>query len=354
MTQAQAPVPSYARRRALAALHGALLGAWWGLAFLLLVRATDRAWWLLPYDRVQLDRVFGYEHLMLPVLARKLGIEFPGLDILVLLLVAMGAVVGFLCAALGQWLRIDPEMESRHALVDVARSTRFLALFLGLPLVLAIAASVWSKGFWIPCFVFGMLSPFLVSNRDWLEWTRVAPVPRPRWPGWRVVLGALVFTLACMLLDAVVEGVGKLLGPLASFLSFVLTLPLDAAMLLFASAIWIDRFASLRSVWAQRARLLAWKPFAAFLALQVRIAVPFAWLFPLLIGASLLSVWVLPQLEQLLREQGRSMPGYLYTTSRLAREWFWWIMVALPALGAVYGRLYIRLFPRSLNEPVHA
>jgi hypothetical protein len=354
VTQAQAPVPSYARRRAVAALHGALLGAWWGLVFLLLVRATDRGWWLLPYERVQLDRVFGYEHLMLPVIAHKLGFEFPGLDMLVLLLIATGALVGFLCSIIGQWLRIDPEMESRRALVDVARSTKFLALFLGLPLALAFAASAWSKGFWIACFLFGMLSPFLVSNRGWLAWIKVASVPRLRWPGWRVVLGAVVFTLACILFDAIVEGLGKLLGPLGSFLAFVLTLPLDAAMVLFAGAIWIDRFPRLQSVWAQRGRLLAWKPVAAFLALQVRMTVPFAWLFPVLIGAGLLSVFVLPQLEELLREQGRSMPGYLYATSRLTREWFWWLLVALPALGAVYGRLYIRLFPRSLNEPVRA
>jgi hypothetical protein len=351
----EAAGPSLARRRAHASLHGALLGAWYGVLFLTLVRGTDHGWYLFDASQPFLDRAFGYEQMILKALERSYGVALPGLEVLVPMLIAFGAVSGFLLAALGQALRIDRPRNSLHAMLDIARSWRFLAVWLLAPLVFCLAVVAFARVpaylvfFCLPYFLF---SPFLAWNRKWLDEPGIASVPIPRWPGWRVLRSALIVAIPSILLKEGLERLGEWLGGAWPLLLVLPETALDIATGLLIIAIWVDRFDFVQSAWAQRARLFRWPVFAAFLALQVRISVLVAWLFAPIMAGALFAIWVLPQLGQMLAERGQELPAFLNWLRPLLEYWWAFFLVMLPAITAVGGRLYVRVFPRSLNDTI--
>jgi hypothetical protein len=352
MTSGASDSPSFARRRAIAAVHGALLGALWGLHFLLLVRATDRGWWLFDYAQADLDRFFGYERLLLPRVASQSGFWLlSDLDLLAVLACLCGATLGYLLAAIGQWLRMDPEQQSRRALLDVARSYRFVMVSLLLPLGLLVGSIYLRDWFGLVALglamAFVLAGSFLVWNRPWLATPGPLPLPRPAWPGWPVIRVALLLAVVAAVVDGLLDFAGKAGGAPGIAVVELPSTVFGALAALVLCANWVDRLDS-RSLWAQRKALLGWRPISAFIAKDVRLGVLMMWPAAPLLACALASIWVVPQLESLLAEQGRALPMAFRLMRLRSESWWLWLLALVPLLAACNGRLYVSLFPEPL------
>lgn len=337
------------RRTARSGLHGALLAAWWGLWFFLLVRSSDRGWWLTDLSPSQLDEVFGFETILSKLAETYFGVAFvPSMEGLFMALIIVGALAGAWASMLMRHLRIDPERRSWQAMKDVLGDGRSLRILVALPLALCLLAGI---GFgvvvaWMVAVVIALASPVLLLDRSSLSAPRLfdGGVLRWSWPGAWGALAAAGVLLADGLFDEVVDVSGKFLGWGWWLAGQIVSEATGIVAAILASAAWIDRmsWSRLKQSWRVLFRRDA---LATFLALDLRMLVIALWVAPPMMAWMVSSIWIVPSLQTVLEQEGKRLPEWWLQSRALASHGPVLAYLLAPALVAISGRLYVRAFP---------
>jgi hypothetical protein len=344
------------RDRALAALYGGLLGAWWALCAIGFSYGTQRTWGIVPLDSHAGYQLFPLDRFVINV-AQAYGFSFIGsLTSAALFLILLGLLGGFAVSAIGQLLRIDPQRLSRRALLDASGQLKNampwlalpLLLFLGLSLVYPYHQPAWLLPFaWLTGIMLVGVAPFLVLNRalltnpDSRRW-------RISWPGW----GPLLTATAVWTLFAAADLLAQLPPVVGGISAWLLVQPirwiLGAASSALLNAAWIDR-QNLPGLWTWRKTALTRRTLGSFIALDVRLGIVWLWLLPLLVGISISQAYVFPQIVQLVEQQGGATPIMIRWLQVWGRNPLIPLLALAPLLAFMGGRLYVLLIPDRLG-----
>jgi len=197
-----------------------------------------------------------------------------------------------------------------------------VALALGLP-------ESWLFAIGAVCALAACLLPTLVLNIDSLSATRHGFRRSLRWPGWRYASLFLAVTVVFFVVDFLVWGLIHEGWPwgVISHVAFYLV---DAIATGAVLALVIHRVPLSAFVAELRRRA---KPdfIAAWLILDLHLAVILAWLAPPLVLSMLASIYVWPQLQQTLSTTGGDAGSNLIALATLT-NWMatHWILIALP------------------------
>jgi hypothetical protein len=345
---------SLPRRRALAALHGALLAAWWAAWAYATVFAAEHGWWQLELTPRQSQLLFPLEPALVHALAAVGLTWFDSLARMSLVLIGLGAALGFAMAGVGQLLRADQHRLAWRAIVDTVRQPRQWLTWLGLPFAVVVALLSASNrighafdALLAFAVAWTVAAPFFVLDRLKLMPTSPSRAPlAPRWPG----MLPLLWAVAAWLIGAglrlgsnyVVDAIPLLRWPLGALDEFAGVL----AGIYFLLA-WLDGVDAVR---APHRLLLSWPSLSAFAVLELRLAVISAWFVAPLLALFVSQIYIWPQLEEF-----GELHGALLLATRVGRFLmeYWWlasIPILLPLSLAVSGRVYVALFPSPVTR----
>lgn len=336
------------RRRLRATLHGGLIGAWWGLCVVLLVRGADRAFWLTSLEPARLERAFGFETTLLPMLAARAGLPFvPSLASIVLACFGAGLLAGYLVSACWDALHIDPQRQSGAAIGDVLSSGRVLALLVGVPVTATMVMGVLAREFLpIPAVIFWLAAPFFVLDRATLSGPTPTLLGRPAWPGGFAFATAIGIYLLAAAAGAATEFLGGLGGIAGTIVGEVASFGVDVIAACLFCAAWIDGIVW-RELWRPDRPWWQRETMLAFLALYLRLVVAALWVLPPILCVTVSSIWFLPQIQSLLESEGHSLPAWIGILSRSVSDAYIFALLLMPLVLAMQGRLYVTVVTKK-------
>ena len=340
--------PHAPRHRLRATLHGGLIGGWWGLCVVLLVRGADRAFWLTSLEPARLERAFGFESTLLPVLAGRAGLPFvPSLASIVLACFGVGLLAGYLVSACWDALRIDPQRRSRAAIGDVLRNGRVLALLVGAPVTATVVMGVLAPEFLpIPALIFWLGAPFFVLDRATLSEPMPTLLSGLAWPGSFPFATAIGIYLLAAAAGAATEFLGGLGGIAGRMVGEVASFGVDVIAACLFCAAWIDGIAW-RELWRPDRPWWRRETMLAFLALDLRLVVVALWVLPPILCVAVSSIWFFPQIQSFLESEGHSLPAWIGILSHSTTEAYIFPLLFMPLVLAMQGRLYVTVVTKK-------
>jgi hypothetical protein len=338
-------------------LHGALLGAWWGVCVFAAMRASELGWGLVALDAGQGRDAFRWDEI-LHLLSARIGLGFiDGAWAVVPLASAAGALAGSLVTLISRVLQIDPEQIASRPLRELAQRKAHLLCWLapGAALVLVACLPGATDWFWLPVFAWGAVLPFLLLHDDVVAAPARANAWRPNWPGAVAIGTAFGVLLVSGIADKAAGAAFELLPLPAGIAAQSVALLVGLLATVVATAAWLDRSGP-RQLHLRLRGLLGRRSLGAMLAMQVRMAIVVAWLSPPFVVLAVSSIWVWTQLAEFAES------GHLpFSASRL--EWLRLIanegLLSLAAmLAPVFtfceGRLYRLVFPAQDSDIANA
>ncbi len=348
---------AHGRNWAVAALHGGVLGAWWFLCLLGFSHGARRAWGLVTLDAGAGYQLFPIDRIAVEI-ANSFGLSFIGsLNSLGLFLLLLGLLSGYMVAAAGQSMRLDPQRLSRRAILNAPCQIGNTLAWMG-PFVLFYLASTFiymdRQPSWLlpACLMTGLLlvalTPFLVLNRATLKDARRSRW-RVTWPGWSV-LGTAA---AVWIVFAAFDGLAQLAFIPGGYVAWIILLPfrwlVDAASSAIFCATWIDR-QGMRELWRRRRSVFGCSRLGPFLALKIRLAVLWLWILPLILGLLFNLLYIFPQIVRLAEENGETLPLWFRWILAWREDLLFPLLVLGPLMLFVNGRLHVLLTPSEPDD----
>ena len=334
--------PTVRQRRLRAALHGGLIGAWWGSFAVLLVRGADNAFWLTSLGPERLQRAIGFESAVLPMLAKRVGLPFaPLLSSLFLSCILVGLFAGYLTSASWDAWRIDPRRRVRAAIAAVLEQRALLLWLVAGPVVATVVLGVYAAELLaVPGLLAWLSAPFLLLDRGALSGSPPLRRFSLAWPGGQAFAAAVAVCLLAFGLGAAIEFLGSFGGVAGAVVGEAAIFGVEVIAGCLFCAAWIDRTAW-SGLWVRARPWWRRETLLAFVAWQFYLMVALLWLLPPLLFLIVGNAWVIPQVQFMLEQEGDSLPEWIGILSHASSHAYVLALLCTPLVLAVEGRLYV-------------